>query len=151
MYSLMFSDKPKHLLNNINKLPNELVSIIHSYVPTITTLFWSKWLYNANHILLQQYIAAHNKNIEKYIRTIIRKDHDFVFSQLLVDNLERWLNLRNYFDKDCIYLNYLVFLNSYCIDNDSKKCKELLQHTLDKVGLSKNQHKKNLIKYIKWK
>ena len=147
----MFSDKPKHLLNNINKLPHELVSIIHSYVPPITTLFWSKLLYNANHILLQQYIATHNKNIEEYIRTIIRKDHEFVFSQLLVDNLQRWLNLKNYFDKDCIYLNYLVFLKSYCIDNDSKKCKELLQHTLDKLGLSKNQHKKNLIKYIKWK
>ena len=147
----MFSDNPKHLLNNINKLPHELVSIIHSYVPPITTLFWSKLLYNANHILLQQYIATHNKNIEEYIRTIIRKDHEFVFSQLLVDNLERWLNLKNYFDKDCIYLNYLVFLNSYCIDNDSKKCKELIQHTLDKLGLSKNQHKKNLIKYIKWK
>jgi hypothetical protein len=58
---------------------------------------------------------------------------------------------RNYLNKDCIYYNYLVFLNSYCIDHNSYKCKIIIQEILEKLGLSKNQHKKNLIKYIKWK
>jgi len=146
----MFFKNPKQLLNNINKLPNEIVSLIESYVPPIVKIFWSKVLYEINHKLLQQYLFICNKNIEEYIRSIIRKDHDFVFSRLLVDNLDRWLNLKNYLYRHCIYMNYLVFLNSYCIDNDSQKCKALIQETLKKLGFSKNQHKKNLIKYIKW-
>lgn len=146
----MFSKTKKHLLNNINKLPNELVSLIETYIPKIVKIFWSKALYSANHKLIQQYISTHNKNAEEYIRSIIRKDYDFVFSHLLVDNLDRWSNLRNYLNRDCIYLNYLVFLDNYCLDHDSQKCKQLLQQILEKLGLSKNQHKKNLIKYIKW-
>ena len=49
------------------------------------------------------------------------------------------------------YMNYLVFLNSYCVDHDSQKCLQLLNPIIEKLGFSKNQHKKNLIKYIKWK
>lgn len=147
----MFSKKSNQLLNNINKLPNEIVSIIESYVPETRKLFWSKALYEANHKLLLQYLSIHNKNIEEYIRSIIRRDHDFVFSRLLVDNFDRWSNLRNYLNKDCIYMNYLVFLNSYCLDFDSQKCLQLLKPIIDKLGFSKNQHKKNLIKYIKWR
>ena len=147
----MFSKKSNQLLNNIDKLPNEIVSIIETYVPTTTKLFWNKALYEANHKLLLQYIAIRNKNIEEYIRSIIRKDHDYVFSRLLVDNIDKWTNLRNYLNKDCIYMNYLVFLNSYCLDHDSQKCLKLLNPIIEKLGFSKNQHKKNLIKYIKWK
>jgi hypothetical protein len=146
----MFSNKAKDLLNNINKLPNEIVSIIESYVPAIVKVFWNKTMYEANHKLIIHFLSLHNKNIEEYIRSIIRKDNDYVFSHLLVDNLSKWQNLRNYLNRDCIYINYLVFLNSYCIDNDSKKCKKILEEILEKLGLSKNQHKKNLIKYIKW-
>ena len=147
----MFSKKPNQLLNNINKLPNEIVLLIESYVPETRKLFWSKELYEANHKLLLQYLSIHNKNIEEYIRSIIRRDHDFVFSRLLVDNFDRWSNLRSYLNKDCIYMNYLVFLHSYCVDHDSKKCLQLLHPIIEKLGFSKNQHKKNLIKYIKWK
>jgi hypothetical protein len=147
----MFSNKAKDLLKNINKLPNELVSIIECYVPVIVKVFWNKPMYEANHKLVIQFLSQQNKNIEEYIRAIIRKDNDYVFSHLLVDNLYRWQNLRNYLNKDCVYKNYLVFLNSYCIDHDSKKCKKKLEEILEKLGLSKNQHKKNLIKYIKWK
>lgn len=147
----MFSKNSKQLLNNIDKLPNEIVSLIETYVPTTKKLFWNKALYEVNHKLLLQYLSIHNKNIEEYIRSIIRKDHDYVFSRLLVDNLDKWTNLRNYLNKDCIYMNYLVFLNSYCVDHDSQKCLQLLNPIIEKLGFSKNQHKKNLIKYIKWK
>lgn len=147
----MFSKNSKQLLNNIDKLPNEIVSLIETYVPTTKKLFWNKALYEVNHKLLLQYLFIHNKNIEEYIRSIIRKDHDYVFSRLLVDNLDKWTNLRNYLNKDCIYMNYLVFLNSYCVDHDSQKCLQLLNPIIEKLGFSKNQHKKNLIKYIKWK
>jgi len=147
----MFSNKAKDLLNNINKLPNEIVDIIETYVPTIVKMFWSKIMYEANHALIIKYLTIHNKNIEEYIRFNIRKDNDYILSRLLVDNLYKWINLRNYLNKDCIYYNYLVFLNSYCIDHNSIKCKIIIQEILEKLGLCKNQHKKNLIKYIKWK
>lgn len=147
----MFSNKAKDLLNNINKLPEELVAIIETYVPTIVKIFWTKSNYEANHSLIIKYLSEQNKNVEEYIRFIVRKDNDYVLSRLLVDNLSRWVNLRNYLNRDCIYLNYIVFLNSYCVDHNSHKCKQLIQEIFEKLGLSKNQHKKNLIKYIKWK
>lgn len=147
----MFSNKAKDLLNNINKLPEELVAIIETYVPTIVKIFWTKSMYEANHTLIVKYLVQKNKNVEEYIRFIVRNDNEFVFSRLLVDNLSRWINLRNYLNRDCIYLNYIVFLNSYCVDHNSYKCKKIIQEILEKLGLSKNQHKKNLIKYIKWK
>jgi hypothetical protein len=108
-------------------------------------------MYEANHTLIIKFLVQNNKNVEDYIRDIVRKDNDYVFSRLLVDNLSRWINLKNYLNRDCIYLNYLVFLNSYCADHNSYKCKKIIQEILEKLGLSKNQHKKNLIKYIKWK
>jgi hypothetical protein len=39
----------------------------------------------------------------------------------------------------------------YALDNESKKCRNLITELFEEQGLSKNQHKKNVIKYIRWK
>ena len=67
----MFSNNQKQLLNNINKLPNELVSLIESYVPQVVKIFWNKSLYESSHTLLQQYLSIHNKNVEEYVNICI--------------------------------------------------------------------------------
>jgi hypothetical protein len=70
---------------------------------------------------------------------------------LLVENYNRWLNMRKYYYQESIYGNYLNFLESYAIDNQSTKCRKLLLKLFEEEGLSKNQHKKNTIRYIRWK
>lgn len=139
----------KDLLKNIDKLPLELVDIVYSYIPKSVTIFLSKQNYIKDHHLIRKLI--NKRNIEQYIRTMIRQDNDFVFKQLLVENYNRWLNMKNYYYKECIYANYLNFLDSYTIDNESTKCRKILINFIEEEGLGKNQHKKNRYRYIRWK
>jgi len=137
------------LLEKINKLPEVLVQIIESFIPLSVKVFLNKTYYLKFHKELRQRI--NRRQIENYIRTMVRQDNDFVFTHLLVENYRRWLTMRNYYYKSSIYANYIYFLQSYCIENESTKCKELIKELLQELGLSKNQHKKNTIKYIRWK
>lgn len=82
---------------------------------------------------------------------MVRQDNDFVFRQLLVENFNRWLNMKKYYYKECIYSNYLSFLEEYAIENESTNCRNLLIDFSKEQGLSKNQHKKNTIRYIRWR
>ena len=82
---------------------------------------------------------------------MIRQDNDFVFKQLIVENYNRWINMKKYYYKECIFSNYIYFLESYAIDNESTKCRNLIIDLFQEEGLSKNRHKKNTIRYIRWK
>lgn len=82
---------------------------------------------------------------------MISLDNEFVFKQLLVENFNKWLNMKKYYYKETIYSNYLYFLDSYAFDTNSPKCRELLHNLFEEQGLSKNQHKKKTIRYIRWK
>ena len=146
---MRFSNNSNDLLKNIDKLPLELVDIVYSYIPKSVTTFLSKKNYIKDHNLIRKLI--NKRNIEQYIRTMIRQDNDFVFKHLLVENYNRWLNMKKYYYKECIYGNYLNFLESYTIDNESTKCRKILIKFLEEQGLRKNQHKKNRHRYIRWK
>jgi hypothetical protein len=50
-----------------------------------------------------------------------------------------------------IFKKYIYFALHYCIENESTKCKFEIEKILKELGLNKNQHKKNFVKYIKWK
>ena len=146
---MIFLSEPNEIFKNISILPEELKEIIKSYIPEIVLVFLTKDRYLENHYLIKKYV---NKTyIENYIRTTIRQDHYFVFCQMLVENWKRWLNIKKYYYKSCIYSNYLIFLEQYCLDNESTKCRNLILDLLEEQGLSKNQHKKNIIQYIRWK
>jgi hypothetical protein len=126
-----------------------LVDIVYSYIPKSVTMFLTKKIYIETHHLIRKFIDK--RKIEQYIRAMVRDDNDFVFKYLLVENYKRWLQMRKYYYKECIYGNYLNFLESYSIDNQSTKCRTLLLKLFEEEGLSKNQHKKNTIRYIRWK
>ena len=134
------------LLQNINKLPEELKTFVSSFISKKVKMFLNKTLYLEHHQFIRNYISR--MQFESYIRDVIRKDHSFVFKNLLVHNIDKWIKWESYLFRDCVYQNYLVVLNFYCIDNSSTKCRELIQQKFAELGLSKNQHKKNLIKYI---
>jgi hypothetical protein len=144
-----FSNDPKDFFKNVDKLPEVLVDIVYSYIPKSVTMFLTKKNYIEDHHLVRKFIDK--RKIEQYIRAMVRDDNDFVFKHLLVENYRRWLNMRKYYYKECIYGNYLNFLESYAIENESTKCRKLLHNLFQEEGLSKNQHKKNTIRYIRWR
>jgi hypothetical protein len=144
-----FSNDPKDFLKNVDSLPETLVELVYSYIPKSVTMFLTKKNYKEDHHLIRQFVEK--IKIEQYIRTMVRDDNDFVFTQLLIENYKRWLNMKKYYYKECIYGNYLNFLESFAIDNQSTKCRELILKLFEEQGLSKNQHKKNTFRYIRWR
>ena len=148
---MRFSNNKIDFLKNIGSLPDELILIIKIYIPKTTMVFLTKENYVQYHYLLKEYINKKNKNIEKYFRTMVRQDNDFVFKELLVENYKKWFSMKNYYYNNCIYRNYITFIESYAIENESIKCREMIIKLFEELGLSKNQHKKNIIKYIRWK
>lgn len=141
---MRFSNNPDNICNNIDKLPDEIVDIIYSYIPNLTTTFISKNNYLRDHKLIRQYIDKNE--IENYIRTMVRQDNDLIFEQLLVENYHKWILMKNYYYKGCVYSDYLVFLESYIMDNESIKCKKILNELFEELAL--NQYKKKTLTYI---
>ena len=145
---MVFSNDAIFFFKNMNKLSYELIDIIYSYIPKSVTIFLTQQNYIKEHYLLRSFI--NKMYVEQYIRTMVRQDNDFVFKLLLVENYKRWLNMKKYYYKECIYGNYVNFLESYAIDNNSLKCRKLIINKFQEEGLHKNQHKKNIIRYIRW-
>ena len=122
---MKFSNNIHFFLKNVNNLPYELIDIIYEYLPKSVTIFLTKKNYLQEHyLIIKKYING--ERIENYIRTMIRQDNDFVLRQLLVENYRRWLNMTKCYYKTCIYTNYITFLESYAIDNESIKCRKLI-------------------------
>jgi hypothetical protein len=135
------NDKNVIFFKCIDILPYELLDIIYEYVPTSITMFLTKDNYIKNHHLIRKYIDK--TKIEKYIRTMIHQDNDFVFNFLLVENHQRWLNMTKYYYQEYIYSNYLHFLDCFALENEAVKCRNL-------IVKYKNQHRKKLINKYKW-
>ena len=142
------SNNESNLFQHFQLLPVVIINIIESYVPNIVYMNLNKEYYYKYHSLFTKYINP--KLIEQYIRTTVRQDNEFVFNQLLIENYVWWLKMKKYLYRDSIYANYVLFLNFYCLEYDSFKCKKLISELLQELGLSKNQHKKNIIRNIRW-
>jgi subtilase family serine protease len=133
----------------INKLPIDLVNEIKKYIPNKNLFFVNREKYIANHYLIRDLIPK--KNFERYIRNIVYLDFDFVFIQIVQENYLKWFEIKQYLYKNIIYKNYIYFIKDFCIENNSEKCRIMLNFFLEKLGLCKNQHKKNINKHIIWK
>jgi hypothetical protein len=132
----------------MDRFPEEIMKHIYEYLPTRSLLFVKKSLYLQSHSLVKRMIPRNQ--YENYIRDMIRRDNDFVFAQLMRENVEHWLLMKRYTYKSTIFSNYIYFLLDYCIENESDHCKRILQDYLRESGLSKNQHKKNTHTNIRW-
>lgn len=131
----------------INNLPYDIIEQIKQFIPKKILVFLNKSNYLLYHYTIKNYIT----NYENYIRDTIRRDNDFVFNNILIENYKKWLTIKKYTYKNIIFNNYLNFTNHYCIENDSTKCKKMLLVFMKEHGLCKNQHKKNIVKHIRWK
>ena len=135
--------------NKLEELPYELLRVIKSYIPKTSLLFVNKKYYEKYHCLIKFIIPKNN--YENYIRNTVRRDNEFSFLQILNDNFKRWFKNKNYIYKNILYKNYFYFLSDYCINNNSVKCRNVLNDFLKQHGLCQNRHKKNTFIHIRWK
>ena len=135
------------IICKIDKMPNELLEIIKEYINKKTLVFVNKTYYNLYHTVIKKYINKY----ESYTRDIIRRDNYLVFQQICKENFNDWLNNKQYRYKSMIFNNYIYFVMFFCIENDSEKCRDILLNIFEERKFGKNLHKKNVIKYIKWK
>jgi hypothetical protein len=136
-----------NIINLVNKLPMDIVNIIEEYLPKKEFVFTNKTNYELYHHLIKPNI----KNYETYIRDTIKRDNVFVFEMIVRENYLKWFEIKNYTYQTYDFKNYVYFVINYCIENESNKCRNFITEFLQELGLYKNQHKKNFVKYIKWK
>jgi hypothetical protein len=146
------NDKKNENINifyHINKLPFFIVNEINKYISEEKLIFVNREKYITRHHLIRYKIPS--IKFENYIRTIVYRDFDFVFQQIVQENYLKWFEIKEYTYKNATYKNYVYFIKGFCIENNSEKCRIFLNDFLEKLGLCKNQHKKNIIKHIRWK
>jgi len=135
------------LFETINKLPHDIIVYIQEFIPKKHFVFTNRENYKLYHIFLKPCIL----NYENYIRDTIRRDNFFVIERIIFDNFKTWMKINNYMYKNMIFKNYLYFVLHYCIENDSTNCRIVIMNFLRQHGFDKNLHKKNIVKYIRWK
>jgi hypothetical protein len=128
-------------------LPIDIINIIKEYTNKKYLVFTNK----KNYILYHPLIRYSIQKYDSYIRDTIIRDSSFVFERIIKENSERWLKTNDYIYKNIIFKKYIYFTMYYCIENKSPKCKNIIDKLFEELGLNKNQHKKNLVKYIIWK
>ena len=131
----------------LSYLPNDILNIIFEYISARHKIFLNKKYYIKFNYLIDQIIGS---KYESYIRDIIRNDCAFVFSYILNKQFKKWLTIKNYHYKQCIYCNFIRFLIDYSRENHAFKCCQLLNVQLQLSGLKKDWCKNNRIKYNKW-
>ena len=129
------------------RFPPELIRYIKEYIPKKTFVFTNRENYNLYHSLIKPSITDY----ESYTRAMIRQDNEFVFKKIIEENYNKWYEIRQYKYKNMIFNNYLYFVMNFCIENESNNCRKTILDFLKEHGLGKNLHKKNIVKYIKWK
>ena len=136
-----------NVIQKISQLMPELIDIIKEYIPKKKFIFVNRENYILHHPRIKLYI----RDYESYIRAMIRQDNEFIFKRITEESCLLWCNIRNYQYKNMIFKNYLYFIIYFCIENDSNNCRIVVSNFIKEHGLGKNLHKKNVVKYIKWK
>ena len=141
-------DDYAHFINNLNKLPFDMINEIREFIPPEKYLFTNKENYNTKHHLIYKMIPK--RFVENYIRDIVSRDNDIAFYHIIREKYYTWIKIKDYMFKNTIYPDYVSFIVHYCIMNESTKCKNIYYEFLEEQGITENQHKKNVVKHIRW-
>lgn len=134
-------------LSKLNRLPEELITLIFKGIPKIQKIFLNKYYYTQFNYLIDQIIGT---RYDSYIRDMVRNNYAFTFQYVLERNFEKWLMVTNYHYKQSIYDNYICFLIEFSRNNNAYKCSNLLNDKLQLSRLKKEWYKNNRVKYNKW-
>jgi hypothetical protein len=135
------------VITKICNLPNELISLIKEYIPKNRFIFTNRENYRLYHYL----IRIRPNQFDDYIKNIIKRDNEYTLNLIIRENYFKWYEKGQVYYKNMSFSNYLYFIINYSIENESENCLKIINIFLKELGLGKNLHKKNVVKYIKWK
>ncbi len=140
-------DYPK-FIENLNKMPADIIYEIYQFIPDEKLIFTNKENYNKLHPLVYNLIPK--RFTENYIRDIVSRDNSFVFYYIIRERYQSWTKIKDYCFKNTVYPDYTCFIAHFCIMNESTKCKNIFYEYIQEQGFTVNQHKKNVVKHIRW-
>ena len=137
----------KYFLSDDLPLPSVIINIIYDFIRPQERVTLNR----ANYITYHTCLIFPARNLESFIRKVVRRDVTLVFGFHLLKNIDRWVKvMRNYRYSSMIYPNYLKFLDAYCVIHDSNNCRSAIHDMVLKHNLGNNWHKNNRIRNIKW-
>jgi hypothetical protein len=112
------------ILKRVAILPDELINIIHKYIPTTTLVWLTKQHYNSYH----RYVIPKLLKIDRdsYMRHLLRNDFDILFNMQLRENAIKWKSSKKYIYKKKVYKNYFEFIWELSTENEATKCRNLI-------------------------
>lgn len=131
---------------NICDLPDDILYLIFQYIPTHQLTLLNSEYYALHHNAVKRRISRY----EQYLRTMMRRDNDYVFQTIVRENADDWIENRQYRYKNMTFSNYIYFVLHFCMEANAEKCIKTIMEELSKRDLCRNLHKKKVVKYIKW-
>jgi len=140
MRTICFQKNESRFFFLLRNLPEELLLLVYTFMPTQILMFLNKLQYRLHHHLVMQSFVRPTK-LETFIRTMVRQDNDFVLQQLLLERTTKWLQMTKYYYKELKHANYIAFLYQYATEFQATRCAQLL---FPKVNV-KNKGKKGML------
>jgi len=135
-------------MTSIENISDDVLSVIKSFIPP-STLVWLNASYYCKYNNLIRNMIPEDR-FEDYIRDMVRQDNSFVLDHIVRENIERWIKLKRWRYKNMIFTDYLHFIYSFAIENESHKSRKLIDRIATEL-FGKKWHKKNGIRYIRTK
>lgn len=128
------------------ELPNDILKHIIHYLPYKIKLLLNRSEYTKYHNnVIYRHLNLSNVLFDTYIKYILKQDLDFIFNQLLNDNFQKWIHMKNYRIIGMKFKNYLYFLIYLSKENNANKCLDIISNTLYNTGLNIKQPKNKII------
>ena len=127
-----------------HSLPLEVLDIIEDFLPPTTKVWLTKDYYKQYNNCIRGLIPR--DRFDNYVISIVRHDNSFVFQHIIEENrckwFEDWINNKRYKYSNVKYDCFMYFIYEYCIQFNSNKCREIIEHYATEL-IGPKWHKKN--------
>ena len=114
----------------INKLPEDMVGEIYSFIPIKSLSLTNKYYWK------KHYKSKSNIKISSYYRYLLRYDYSYIFNNYLDIYFPFFIKNKKLIYQDKIFprkIELLKYLSTFVFD--SQKCKEIIDIYMEKNGL----------------
>ena len=111
------------ILEKINKLPHEIVSIIREFLPTTTIVWLTRKNYYKYHTAIYGLLKTTH---ESCMRHILRNDLHLPFLLHLRENFITWTGRNKYVYKKKTYKNFFTYIREFSSYCTATKCRNII-------------------------
>jgi len=127
----------------INKLPEDMVGEIYSFIPTKSLSLTNKYYWKKNYKTKQESLT------DSYWRFLLRYDYSFVFEEYLEYHFSFFIKNKKLIYQDKIFprkIELIKYLSTFVFD--SQKCKNIIDLIMRNKGLVFKRIKTRFNKWI---